>query len=797
MQLTFLQADRPLTKKYTKRSDGGYDKSSYTGAYHFSSIIEDVNSTEDLLGALNKHADLGNCLHTGSFSHILKNEPRKGKSDKDEERTWITLDLDQLTGFNGTEDFIKKCLPDAFHNVSYVLAHSASSGIKPDMNMHVFFLLDRPEHMKDIRTWLTHTNLVTKELSDQLTLTSANFGLSYPLDRVANDNGRPIYLAPPVCEGFEDPIKERIVLIKKDHDEVRFNFQSATKTDVKKLERAKIDELRAAAGLDKKRHKKYYRTQGDIDVLLKELTEPGRIHDVEQDNEYVMRCNIDGGDSHAYFYYVKSPELIRNHKGEPAIEMECFDKEFYDKVAKPAAKLLWEKDVQPFVFRNIFDDQYYVGLRKGRKIIQQPHTAGSNDKIKDYYMQYSNPGVPDPKPTWSMEFRPDIDEQWNPDDLVFNTWNRSDYMANAVCRVQPPPVITKVIKHVVGGDEEAYNHFMNWLAFIYQNRTKTGTAWIFHGVQGTGKGVLMDHIISPIFGHDYVAKMQIRGLSKDNFDSWLEKSIFVNIDEFDMGDAGREASGVMQNLKMWITDKFVSIRGMRAARRKIESYSNFILTTNARSSMAVDDGDRRMNFGARQEERLVFEPGEFASIPDELHHFAGYLLGYEVNTETVNVCLENTAKEVARELGRTSIEEFVDAIHDGDLQYFLDGIDQESDTPGLRQKYEELINVWISDVKNDRPSGVSTKDMQLAYRMLCNEDKNLKQGKFLKIMSHKALPAGRPRVNGKQVRGWRIDWVVNEATQRNIGAHIQAVTTASNIDNLQKEIDLASPKQQQ
>jgi hypothetical protein len=47
--------------------------------------------------------------------------------------------------------------------------HSASSGIKPGLNMHLYYLLDREESMDMVRDWLKYINLETKSLRDQIT----------------------------------------------------------------------------------------------------------------------------------------------------------------------------------------------------------------------------------------------------------------------------------------------------------------------------------------------------------------------------------------------------------------------------------------------------------------------------------------------------------------------------------------------------------------------------------------------------------------------------------------------------
>ena len=794
MQLTFLQAAVPLTKKYTKRTDGGYDKTSYPNVVNLTSRIEEVDTIDAFAAELRKHAAAGHCLHTGSFDRQLKDESRKGHHNKDEQRQWIVLDLDGLD-FPSAEAFIQE-LPDAFRKVSYVAQHSPSSGLKPGLNMHLFFLLDRNENMNTVRDWLKYTNLVTKSLRDQVSLTASDKALSFKLDVVANANGRVIYIANPECVGFEDPIADRVELVKKEYDQLRYSFASTTPGDLKAAYRKAVDEIRADVGLPKLRAKELYEQRGDTEVLRKSQTEPGRIHDCQPDSDIIMRCNVDGGDSHAYFYYIKYPQLVRNHKGEPALYMEELDSKYYRDVALPAAKALWEKDTQPFVFRNQYDDKYYVGLRVGGDITTQPHVIGSEAKIEDYFVEHGGLGVPDPIPTWRREFDPRLNGQWNPDEKVFNTWRQTEIMSSAVYRSLPPTVITKVIAHALGNDATAYDYFINWLAYIYQNRTKTGTAWVLHGVQGTGKGLLVDHVLTPIFGHDYVVKQQSRNL-KAEFNGWMERAIFVNLDEFDIQDAGGEAVSVMQALKMWITDARLPIRAMHKESRQTDNYSNFIMTTNAKSALPIDDGDRRFSFGVRQESRLEISHEEVEAIPSELDQFAGYLLGYEVDKRKAHTCLENTAKDQAKALSKTSIEEFVDSIRHGDLQYFVDGRQEHTQDMALGGMYQEVLNKWISDAKDSGESIVTAPDLLMAYKVICSEDRNMKIEKFKKMMGHKSLPASRLRSGKSRVYGWKVKWDLDEETLRNIGGHIKAVKSQEEMEKeLQGEV-LASPEQQQ
>lgn len=790
MQLTFLQADKPLTKKYTRNSDGSYSSESYPMLFRVTSHTENVKTITEFVDALKKHAGLGHCLHTGSLDRPLENESRAGHHDKEETRGWVVLDLDGLKTFSGVEEFLNK-LPEPFRRTSYVVQESPSAGIKPGIRAHVFFLLDRDENMQDIKTWIMHINLVTEELRDEITLTAKDFALSYPLDRVANDNGRVVYITAPECVGFDDPIKDRIRVVRKDAELLRYDFRTSTVSDVKRLERELVDQLRDAKGLTKSRVKDYYDDRGDIEVLKRKLTEPGRIHPVRKDSDIIMRCNLDDGDSEAYFYYISYPTFLRNHKGEPALYMEAVDKDYYDKIAMPEARATWEKDNQAFVFRDESTDKWYLGVRRGEEIVRQPNVTGAESKIQAWFKQHSPHVLPpdaDEIETWDMLFDPTLDVQWNPEDRIFNTWRMTELMKNATYRSKPPEIVEKIIRHVTAGDEE-YERFINWLACIYQNRNKTGTAWIFHGVQGTGKGLLVDHILTPIFGWDYVEKQQARNL-KAEFNSFLEKALILNLDEFDVHHTGREADSVMQALKMWITDSKISIRRMYSAPVQRRNYTNVIITTNSPEPIPVPEGERRFNFGVRQEVPIKITHEEVRGISEELHAFAGFLKGYDADEELASVAMDNVTKQSAQQMSKSSIDEFAQAIRSGDLMFFHALLDEPSEDWHTKGKLKDSVARWITEAKEGRTSVVKATDMISAY-MIATGDSKKTVTKFVKAMQHKNTAPTRRRLDdGTRPFAWDINWEINSEDAAALGLHLKVV----NSPKVPNENDLKAPR---
>ncbi len=789
MKLTFLKAAVPLTKSYEKKRDNTYAGGSYPNVKSFTSITEQVESLKDFSEVLERHAADGDCLLTNSLTEQIVDASRAKLSDKDELRQWIVLDIDGIDGIASVKEFIIKMLPAPFHDVSYILQHSPSSGIKKGVRCHIFFMLDDQVDVKSVSSWLKYANLVTESLSKQITLSNNTMALSFKLDWVANNNGRIIYIAPPECKGFSDLVTKRIELVVQKHDTLSFNFASIGAAQMRSKYREKLNSLRAAAGLTVSKAKDIYRVSGDKEFVRNEFVEPARITDPIEDNDYFMRCNLDGGDSYAYYYHRNNPKYLHNFKGEPSIPLALLDSDFHAKVAEPHAAALAEKDERPFVFRDIYTDKWFTGIRKEQVILVQPAQIGSKDKIEDYFMQKGSTSPPDPIPSWERVFNPTMEGQWHPDNEKFNTWRPSEYMLNATPRSVMPSVTHTIIRHVLGDDIKTYDHFMNWLAYIYQTRKKSGTAWVLHGVPGTGKGLLVNYIIGPLFGRDYVVSKQVKDL-KGHFNGWMEHSMFVNIDEANVEDAGADQKQVVEAIKLWITEPIISIEAKNQNAHQAKSFVNFIFTTNDFGILPIQDGDRRFNVGVRQEHPIPITAEEVKSLKDELLQFAGFLQTYKVDHEAVHKTYESEAKIQLKKAAESSVDSFVRAVTEGDFEYFEFGRTETTSEYQTLDQFKKWIDRCIEDIRVDRPTVVTIAELRDAYVILVN-GREMKATRFASLMAKRGNPAGRPlKDDGTRPRGWHVEWKLSDEFKAHLGAHLKvaAKTTEEMERDIKKEI---------
>lgn len=770
----FLEAAVPLTKTFRK-TESGYDVQPYPMIKNFTSHRRDATDLEQLLTILVQHASLGHCLLKGLVRERLVKQPRAGYTNAAAETNWLLLDLDFDEGWDTVADFLDELDP-AFRDVSFIFQHSSSAGIKGKAGLrgHVWILLDQPILPTILKEWLRARNLQLGKLADKLQLTVNGHSLRWPLDTTTCQNDKLIYIAPPVCEGLDDPLKEkRFELVKRGKDKagpLKLDLSPAVLTAQQK---AMIDALRKKANLPASKAK--YKTVDGVEVL----TNPDEaiVTGVKHGRGFVY-LNLNGGDSWAYYFPESKPELLHNFKGEPSVRLRDVAPAFYDQFVaqlraeneKVEREKRWEEK-RPFVFRDRVRDAYYNALYYPKEDRVELAKTNSLLRLQHFCLQYGET-PPDVIEDWEVEFNPtslkivDFDTRW------VNTFDPSPYLRKSFEPVRTlPPVIAKILDSICVEDTGVKNHFLNWLAYIYQTRRKTMTSWVFHGVSGTGKGVLVSKILKPLFGAEHVLEVTIADM-EDRFNSNFERALILWIDEFQAADS-READKVMNRLKNIITEERISLRGMRQEAVQTRSFTNVIVATNHNDPVRLTRHDRRFNVAPPQEKKLEITQAELAAIDDELVAFAAFLQHYEVSVPSVRQVLLNDARDNMIYAGQTTIDRFFQAARAGDLSYFLQFLEARmplQDTV-FYSEYESLVSEWCRAALAGAWYPVARSDLQKLYTYIIGN--GLSPAKFGRVCAINRLQDGRVESNGRHVHGYRIKWA---APQEEIERFLEART---------------------
>lgn len=759
MQIHFLSAKVPLTKTFTRLPSGAIDKSAYPLVKNFTSHDEEIHTPEDFCAAITAHAAQGHSLLKGKLNRALNHESRAGSTNPLDPTRWSCFDLDNVKGVTTVEAFVTNILPSQFHDVDYVLQYSASAGIIPDegLRAHVFFLHDRDFTPEAAKLWLTEVNLKNEALVHQVELTAAGTALRFPLDRTVCQNDKLIYIAPPALgDGVEDRLGDgsRIQLVAKSRRYVSFDWATADPpAAVEALVQSKVAALRKNLGLKPKTGTTRQMKNGEL--LLK--NPDTAVVTGEKKGRGFVYLNINGGDSWGYYYSEENPKYLRNFKGEPIVVLADFLPTYWSQVAGTIKKE--SKGDRPFVFRHRPTDQIYNGVYDPIADSIKDMAATSRASLPDFFVQFDLdvPQVED----WRFEFEPQNPELLSFEKKFCNRFERTKYLRNPGASDTVPPTIDKILRHVMAGDEACYKHFLNWLAFIFQTREKTGVAWVMHGVQGTGKGLLYHNILVPLFGAKYCVSKQIAGI-EDRFNSDLEQCLFFCLDEARVEDSATSRR-IINKLKNMITEPVVEIRAMRANPYQARNYTNFLFTSNDYDALAIAADDRRYNVAPRQEQRIEISVAEIKAIDDELQQFAGYLAAYAVNVEQARTALQNDAKKAMREAGQDALEQMAQAVTDGNLSYFFMFLDTSSSSVVnlvAWSNYKTVLKRWLDSVNQEYV--VRRSDLMDVYVYLMNPSSEPGVQKFGRMMAHKNVMLNqlhRCPVTKEVLRGFKTKWV--------------------------------------
>jgi hypothetical protein len=730
----FLESSEgtPFTKEIQQETNGKLTSKPYPRVYNVNSKKVDIQTINDLYHAISAHSN-GFALLKGIIHKNLHNESRAGSTQTQDDTTWVCFDIDGLP-VQGPEDFIHSCLPPECHDVSYVHQYSSNFGIKPDYRAHIFMLLDKPLAAPQLKEWLRHLNLLNTVLATNLQLSRNLVTLKYPLDITTCQNDKLLFVSTPTFKGAQDPFTpggnlshlKRIELVRKTKPSFMPSMVDISKGMNDELAQAKVNELRTTKGLKKRTARFEYKAGNQVLKNPQTATVTGP---TKHERGFVY-LNLNNGDSYAYFHPETNPKYLYNFKGEPVYLLKDIVPDYWAQLQAQHTK--HDPNLHPFVFRDFRTDVYYNALFDKSTNNVVVGRAATKDRMNDFLLQYGM-ALPDSIEDWDYSFDPTTLTIVDFANRRLNKFTPTTYLQQT--RKPPldiPPTIHKVIDSALGNDEETFNHFINWLAWIYQTRTKPQTAWVLQGIEGTGKGLLFHKILTPTLGPDHCRIILPEDFS-DSFNDWMEHCLLLFVDEVKVERANRNIINKIKNL---ITDPVKRIRAMRSNPYQVPIFFGLIFATNELDALYVSETDRRFNIAPRQEKKLLINSDEVDRIETELADFTAYMLHYRINEEAVRTPLENAAKNIFRRHNRNSTQEFFDSLRNGDLDYFIDLT--MGSAPSLQTKFQydrclAVVKNWAT-YAGQKDAPVTIGEIQAVYNYL--QGTNINPNKFAKMLMH-------------------------------------------------------------
>ena len=757
MQVSFLRSSRglPATKSFSLNNSGEVEATSYPNIYEFDSVTENYETLEELTKLWIKYAAKSYCALKGKLHRELSAESRAGSTNSTDATDWFIADIDGLKDVHDVEDAIRRIMPPEFQDVEHIVQYSCSYGVLPakGLSAHIVWLLTKKMSAPILKTLVTSINLSNTLLCSQLTLNKTGLGLRYPLDRTVNQNDKLIYIAPPLLsDQVKDTTKEnRIKFVNGARRAVQLNIGDLSEERNRTNEEKIVNKLREKEGLKKKaiRYKFIDGVQVCSNPDVHTLSAPPK-----QERGFTY-LSLNGGDSYPYWYPDSNPEVLHNWKGEPSVLLKDILPEYWASINNQYKRTITE-NAKYLVFRDFEADTYYNGIYNEEKNTIGIAKCGSKDRLHDFLRIHNQP-IPEAIPDWRYEFKPSSLELIDYTKKVLNKYQATKYIRQPTKGItEIPPVINKVLRSVCGNDSASYEHLINWLACLFQERRKIGTAWVLHGVEGTGKGVLYHKIILPILGERHCAIKQISDFD-DNFNEWIETCLLLFIDEACVATSPNTQK-IVNQLKNMITEPRGKLRGMRTIQREAEVFANIIFASNNYDAWQISNSDRRFNVAVRQENKLLITNDEVNLITNELAAFAGYMMHFEIDFDKAASALQNTAKEEMRQASMTSIGQFFDAITKGDIEYFTQFLNETPimDIAHLQSEYEKIMRRWISMIGNEECK-IPRAELRIVYSYL-QGSRDLTANKFSRMLGHQNVTVSRFHFDNESVSGVITKW---------------------------------------
>ena len=787
-KISFLKWKKPLSKEITKTST-----KTFPNAKNVTSDSHLISDIKDLHKHMLAHANKGHCMLKGPLSEELKDESRAGKISPTTPTEFLVIDIDKLdmkcpTNLDKSKlemlaDNVLDLLPDFLKDSSYIVQASSSLGFKKDaVSLHLFFMLDVPMAPSTLKKWLTNLNFTQDYFKKRLELTKTGWDVKYTLDRCMADNSRIIYIAPPVIKGVTDPFKkkdDRIALVTKKASTLSSALiQEAAMENTTTIKNNVIKELRKSEGLDIRQKAKFASVTID-GKSMRILSNPSAC---VLEPSYVDRgwCyyNMNGGDSNAYYHPEGKPDYIYNFKDEPVFRWKDVDPAGYEHYCNVHGDLIKKKNpINKFAVISKQDDVLYK-IEHNHQTDELRVSPSDLSKAAHFYRD-NGMVMPETINEWNLEFNPANMVKVDYDERTINTYEPSKY----VRRITAPkedctyeylqrlcPSTSKLLRHVFGNGDEELQHWINWISFVLQAKRKSNTCWFLWGVQGTGKGVLFNHILRPLFGKPNCS-LHLNTSLEDTFDAWRADKQLVVIDEFELPQ-GKKGDRIMERIKNWTAEGDNSIRDMRKIVTTKEGIEAYMFFSNKYDMLKVDDHDRRFNIAPRQEKPLKEMPWwEGAKTIEEIDHelqlFTNFVGHFEYDEVQARTALLNEAKIQAANATKTAAETFCSAIKANDLNHFVDllyveanelGISAADDEHFVLQTAKSEVKRWVSETLNNpsTPITVSPHQMSNVYRALSGQV--LSAPSTSKMMARHGITSTHTSFNGRKGRFFKLEF---------------------------------------
>lgn len=251
---------------------------------------------------------------------------------------------------------------------------------------------------------------------------------------------------------------------------------------------------------------------------------------------------------------------------------------------------------------------------------------------------------------------------------------------------KPHDLIVEHLYMLCDRDDGLFEWIVKWLAYPLQHPgAKMDSAIIMHGRrEGTGKSILFDRVMAPIYGR--YARVINQALLNSDFNGWVSRLLFCIADEVLTQQDRKHQKGL---LKGYITGPTHSINEKNLPLRTETNFTNFVFVSNEIQPLVLDELDRRYTVAYIDRPQ---PPGYFAELLAQINGggiegFYGYLLNYPLGDFTPSTKpYENAARRRLITLGMSPERKF--------FEYWSKGLSDLPFVPCLAKHLYAGFQAW-------------------------------------------------------------------------------------------------------
>lgn len=788
IKVDYIACKHPWRKSFVKLGDE-LEARSVKPCYYVTSYRDVYEDLRALYNGLKRNAKEGRALLRGLLKHPLNHESRARKVNKRARTKLLVMDIDGTLLTNDPAEYVRTYV--GLPSTDMIAVYTSSYGIKAGLRCLIIIELAEEVPFKDLKTAIWGLQLRSPELADEIMLDASQQALQPVLDPSSSTPSQLFTIAPPQfapssLDPFRDDPDGRYLFIEGDRRTLPVSevtqFDEAEVADM----RAKLlTQRRAEAGVHANSSPSRTSVRTDpstgIEWTFVEDPTPAVVTSIKDCGDFV-RLNLNGGDSEAYWHPKGSRKYLYSFKGNLMYPMQKILPEYYqslvaaaqeekrDKAQEAKAALEAGKDIV-LVALDRRTEQYLCGLLNASSTWEDIEAYTKMTSVKSWLATHAlDAPFEDYPPVYNVIFEPN--EPFL--DPVTRTINRytppqePTELPTEATLGNIHPAFLKLVRHVLAGDEEMVETFLDWVAFLYQRRIAPHSAWLLHGTQGTGKDLTMS-IVRRILGPRYCVNLMPHMLA-DNFNGWIEDANLVYVNEID--SRAFKGNNLSARLNDYITAERISIRRMRADSYEVTNRAGYVFSSNRMDAVELPPNDRRLHVPPRQETPLLAvmtntEIDDLVNLSDsDILELRGWMRVRRYDEQRLRRPGLTEAKKILADASQPAATRLSGQLRSG---LWLDVVEHiepyeavfsDYGRPMLASELRDFFAVFAQVCQNERSRriAVTLTELRAIYAAACDRRvADMAPSKFRQYLMHNAMleaDAVTPTKRlGKSVRG--------------------------------------------